>query len=183
MSGDKNNMTGIHSTWNSIIITERTHEKAFFHISESSHLRNLCFYTCCMGESIEWWLWIHTILIVTRKTVCIAGGCVSAAPGRSVQGVLVCFFNVSPSHKLHLISHTNTYGHTHFDVFAPYQTQVVQSCMMGVVCCSCLWVQCSRELELFRGTRQRSEGRPLCSTPQQHNTRRNSFLMSLLRSV
>lgn len=99
-------------------------------------------------------------------------------------GCACLFLNVAPSHhKLYLISRTNTYNHTHFDAFAPYQTQVVQSCMMGVVCCSCLWVQCSRELELFRGTRQRSEGRPLCSTPQQHNKRRNSFLMSLLRSV
>lgn len=73
--------------------------------------------------------------------------------------------------------------HTYTQAFATYQTQVVQSCMMGVVWCSCLLVQCSRELELFKGTRQRSAGRPLCSTPQQHSTRRNSFLMSLLRSV
>lgn len=113
MFRNKNNMTGIHSTWNSIIITESTHEKSFFHISESSHLRNLCFYTCCMGESIERWLWIHTILIVIRKKVYIADGCVSAVPGRSVQGVLVCFLM-----SLRLItsftwSHTQIHTTTH----------------------------------------------------------------------
>lgn len=84
----------------------------------------------------------------------------------------------------HVIPHSYSHAHnTHKHSFSPYQTQVVQSCMIGVVWCSCLLVQCSKELELFRGTRQRSAGLPLCSTPQQHSTRRNSFLMSLLRSV
>lgn len=35
------------------------------------------------------------------------------------------------------------------------QTQVVQSCMMGIDWFSCLLVQCSIELELLSGTMQR----------------------------
>lgn len=78
--------------------------------------------------------------------------------------------------------------HHHISLFRAHtkplsQTHVVHVCMMGVVWCSNLLVQCSRELELFSWTRQRSDGRPLCSTPQQHSTRRNSLLMSLLRST
>lgn len=167
----------------------------FLQLSSMKLVPTLRFYTCCMGDSIESWLWIHTILIVQRNSLHCRRlrrslvrhvspwcgrllTCLCAITASLLNLIFTHAFSQSHSH-----TYTHTHTHKHSDLFPPYQTQVVQSCMMGVVWCSCLLVQCSRELELFRGTRQRSDGRPLCSTPQQHNTRRNSFLMSLLRSV
>lgn len=133
---------------------------------------------------------VVTSLQTNRQTVvCVAG----LEWGWGVHRCAFLFKSLhlhkAPSHTLSLSHtqsnrHAHTFRNTHCVIIASGQTQVVHSaCMMGVVWCSCLLVQCSIELELLRGTRHRSVGRPLVSSPQQHSTRRNSFLMSLLRSV
>lgn len=100
--------TGIYMKMvcNSMLIYQSTHDKAIF-----TFLKFECFLLPCMGESIERWLWIHTVLIVIRKSLDCRTQCQTSLFRMCLLLFLYLFVSSQSLYLIH--THLHTYIHTH----------------------------------------------------------------------